>query len=301
MVTGATGFVGRHVVERLLERGHQVLAIARDLRKAREMPWFGEVQFAACDLHGDFAPLFRDYRHSDALVHLAWPGLPNYRDYSHIENNLPGDLAFLKACVLEGVSQLLVTGTCLEYGMQYGPLPEDAETRPITPYGLAKDALRKALQLLQKSRPFTLQWVRLFYLTGTGQNAGSLLSQLDRAIDQGQAVFDMSCGDQLRDYMPVTEAARDIVRLLETPLCQGIINCCSGEPVSVRDLVERHCRDRQSRITLNRGHYPYPDYEPLAFWGIPTKLKACRQMAPDLPGSAADHQESTWARQTVRS
>ena len=127
-----------------------------------------------------------------ALIHLAWPGLPNYRDFFHLGRNLPADLAFLEAAVDAGVSQIMVAGTCLEYGMQYGPLTEQAATAPITAYGFAKDALRKSLQFLQQQKPFTLQWMRLFYMYGEGQNPNSLLAQLDRAIDENAPFFNMS-------------------------------------------------------------------------------------------------------------
>jgi nucleoside-diphosphate-sugar epimerase len=273
-VTGATGFVGRHVVARLLARGHAVVALARDQVKAQAMPWIGEVDFVACDLHADCRPAVEVAGRCEALVHLAWPGLPDYRAYFHVARNLPADLAFLQAAVEAGMPRLLVAGTCLEYGLQCGPLHEEGETRPVTAYGFAKDALRKALQLLQQTRPFGLQWVRLFYLHGAGQNPGSLLAQLDRAIDEGRAEFDMSAGDQLRDYLPVGEAAAAFARLLESPACRGVINCCSGKPVSVREMAERRCRERRSGIRLKRGRHPYPDYEPLAFWGVPAKLAA---------------------------
>ena len=272
MVTGATGFVGRHVVNSLLAHGHSVVAIARDLERAQEMPWFDRLEFIQCDLHASFQPLLKPACLPDAIVHLSWPGLPNYRDFFHISKNLPADLAFLEAAVKSGVPHILVAGTCLEYGMQYGPLTEEMETTPTTPYGFAKDALRKALQLLQRERPFTLQWMRLFYMYGEGQNPNSLLAQLDRAIDKGQATFNMSKGDQLRDYLPIQEIALNFVRALENPQCDGVINCCSGRPVSVFDLVKQRFREKGSAIHLNRGFYPYPDYEPLAFWGVPSKL-----------------------------
>lgn len=274
LVTGATGFVGRHVVNQLVARGHRVVAIARDKERAQAMPWFGQVEFVQCDLHKQFQHLLQDRALPDAIVHLAWPGLPNYRDFFHIDKNFPADLAFLKASVESGVSQLMVAGTCLEYGMQYGPLREEQATSPMTPYGFAKDALRKALQVLQSSHPFTLQWVRLFYMYGEGQNRHSLLAQLDRAIDEGQPVFNMSAGDQLRDYLPIEKVGENFVRILETPACAGIINCCSGTPVSVRSLVEQRCKERNADIQLNRGYYPYPDYEPLAFWGLPEKIRS---------------------------
>jgi nucleoside-diphosphate-sugar epimerase len=276
MVTGATGFVGRHVVNELLVRGHSIVAIARDAKRAREMPWLDRVEFIQCDLHESFQPLLQPECLPDAIVHLAWPGLPNYRDFFHISKNLPADLAFLEAAVKSGVPHMLVAGTCLEYGMQFGPLTEEMETTPTTPYGFAKDTLRKALEILQKEKSFTLQWMRLFYMYGEGQNKNSLLAQLDRAIEERQPIFNMSIGDQLRDYLPIQEVAEKLVLALQNPKVGGVINCCSGRPISVLDLVQQRRDAKASKIKFNRGYYPYLDYEPLAFWGIPSKLTRIR-------------------------
>jgi nucleoside-diphosphate-sugar epimerase len=272
MVTGATGFVGRHVVEQLLERGNEVIAVARDIKRAQEMPWFSRVKFIQCDLHEDYQQLLEAENLPDALVHLAWSGLPNFQDYFHISQNLPADLTFLEAAVKSGVTHLIVAGTCLEYGMKDGPLTEDMETYPTTSYGFAKDTLRKSLQQLQKEMPFTLQWMRMFYMYGKGQNCKSLMSQFDQAVNEGRAVFNMSKGDQLRDYLPIEEVAEYFAVVLENPDCQGVINCCSGKPTSVFDLVMQQRTLRSSNIVLNRGYYRCPLYEPVAFWGIPAKL-----------------------------
>jgi dTDP-6-deoxy-L-talose 4-dehydrogenase (NAD+) len=165
--------------------------------------------------------------------------------------------------------------------MQYGPLCEDAQTFPSTAYGLAKDTLRKALEQIRSKQPYILQWVRLFYLFGEGQNPNSLLAQLERAIKEGQEVFKMSRGDQLRDYMRVEDAAQRIASLLDHPDCHGVINCCSGNPISVRQIVEDRCTERGARIRLERGFYDYPSYEPLAFWGVPAKLKLLAETIED--------------------
>lgn len=279
VVTGATGFVGRHVVARFLQEGHSVVATGRNADRAATMPWHKEVQFIACDIANDFLPVIEHSRTADALVHLAWSGLPNYSDFFHISSNFLADIVFLEAAVTAGTRQLLVSGTCLEYGMQYGPLTEEMETKPTTPYGLAKDMLRKSLELLQKQRPFILQWMRLFYMFGEGQNPNSLLAQLDRAIERGDADFKMSPGDQLRDYLPVEDVAADFVRAVANPdECRGVINCCSGSPISVLDLVDRRREARSSSIRLIRGYHPYPDYEPVAFWGVPAKLDRLRKI-----------------------
>ena len=272
LITGGTGFVGSYVVDELLKRGHKVSATARNMVLARSMAWADQVTFFECDVNKDFDILTNLTPKPDALIHLAWAGLPNFKDYFHIDNNLPADLKFLSAMVRAGIKQLIVAGTCLEYGMQNGPLEEDQDTFPTTPYGFAKDALRKSLQLLQKEESFILQWVRLFYMHGKGQNENSLLAQLDRAIANGDDCFNMSAGDQLRDYLAIEDIAKIFCDVLENKDCNGIINCCSGKPVSVLDLVTERCKQKNSTIRLNRYHYPYPDYEPMAFWGVPAKL-----------------------------
>jgi nucleoside-diphosphate-sugar epimerase len=267
LVTGATGFIGQHVIPQLLDRGHTVVAVARDERKARQFDWFKRVRFIACDIHHLSDNLFEHFGKPGAVIHLAWHGLPNYKALFHFEENLPADYRFLKSLVESGVGHLLVTGTCFEYGMQSGALSEDMPTAPVNPYELAKDTLRKFLQSLQEQHSFTLQWARLFYMYGPGQNQNSLLAQLDRAVDSGEPVFNMSGGEQLRDYLPVEVVASKLVYLLENPQYNDVVNICSGEPISVRRLVEQHLVKRGADIRLNFGHHPYPDYEPMAFWG----------------------------------
>jgi dTDP-6-deoxy-L-talose 4-dehydrogenase (NAD+) len=273
LVTGATGFVGRHLVAALLARGCQVRAVARNVEIAASLPWINAVEFIAADIHAadlDIAALTDGV---DALAHLAWPGLPNYQALFHFEHNLMADYRFIKGAVEAGVSQVLVTGTCFEYGMQSGPLSEQSAPQPSNPYGLAKNSLRVFLENLQRVQPFTLQWARLFYLHGTGQNPNSLLAALDRAIDAGEERFNMSAGEQLRDYLAIDTAAGYLAAILQQRDFNGVINCSSGQPVSVRALVEQRLRERGASIHLNLGHYPYPTHEPMAFWGVADRLQ----------------------------
>jgi dTDP-6-deoxy-L-talose 4-dehydrogenase (NAD+) len=79
----------------------------------------------------------------------------------------------------------------------------------------------------------------LFYLHGEGQNPNSLLAALDRAIDAGDAQFNMSGGEQLRDFLPITSAAAHLAAIIARRDFNGVINCASGQPVSVRALVEQ--------------------------------------------------------------
>ncbi|MBS4077785.1 MULTISPECIES: NAD-dependent epimerase/dehydratase family protein [Pseudomonas] len=267
LVTGATGFVGRHLISALLAKGINVRAVSRNVEAARVLPWFTDVEFVAADIHSADLDVEALALGMDAVAHLAWSGLPDYQALFHFEQNLPRDYAFLKRLIVAGIGQVMVTGTCFEYGLQSGSLSEAVDARPCTPYGLAKNTLRQFLMALQRKHAFSLQWARLFYLHGEGQNPNSLLASLDRAIDAGDTHFNMSAGDQLRDYLEITQAASLLVQLIMRRDVFGIFNCCSGKPVSVRTLVEQRVRQRQSSIALNLGHYGYSVHEPMAFWG----------------------------------
>ncbi|MDI9779733.1 NAD(P)-dependent oxidoreductase [Pseudomonas putida] len=274
LVTGASGFVGRHLVAELLARGCRVRALARDVERARSMPWFDQVEFVAGDLQvADAGQVASWVDGVDVLAHLAWPGLPNYKALFHLEQNLMADYRFIKRAVEAGVQQVLVTGTCFEYGMQSGPLDELCPALPANPYGLAKHSLHQFLQALQQHQPFTLQWARLFYLHGEGQNPNSLLAALDRAIDGSETSFDMSAGEQLRDFQPITDAARQLAGLLHCREFSGVVNCASGQPTAVRSLVEQRLRERGAKLQLNLGHYPYPTHEPMAFWAVTDRMQ----------------------------
>jgi dTDP-6-deoxy-L-talose 4-dehydrogenase (NAD+) len=273
LVTGATGFVGRHLVAALLARGCEVRAVARNAETAQGMPWINDVEFVSADIHAAELDVVALADGVDALAHLAWPGLPNYRALFHFEHNLMADYRFIKSVVEAGVKQVLVTGTCFEYGMQSGPLSEQTEAQPANPYGLAKHTLHLFLQNLQQAQPFALQWARLFYLHGEGQNPNSLLAALDRAIDAGDASFNMSAGEQLRDFLPIEIAAGYLAAIAQQRDFNGVINCASGQPVSVRALVEQRLRERGAALHLNLGHYPYPSHEPLAFWAVTERLQ----------------------------
>ena len=174
--------------------------------------------------------------------------------------------------VESGLPSMLITGTCFEYGMQSGMLSATMPTRPTNPYGYAKDALRQQLEYLQATKPFNLTWGRLFYMYGEGQPATSLYPKLKEAVLRGEKIFNMSGGEQLRDYLPVEEVARQIVQLAMTRGDMGAVNICSGKPVSVRRLVEQWVLENNWKIDLNLGYYPYPDYEPMAFWGEPPQM-----------------------------
>jgi len=275
LVTGATGFIGNYVIAELLKHDCAVIATSSNQSAAKEKSWFDKVQYISFNLKEfDNTVNYQQYfNNPDAVIHLAWEGLPNYKAAFHTEENLPRHFAFMKNLVENGQKDITITGTCFEYGMQEGCLTETMETKPANTYAIAKDDLRKQLQQLLEQNNFLLKWVRLFYMYGAGQNPNSLLSQLDRALENGDTVFNMSGGEQVRDYLPVEEVAANIVAIALQQHVTGIINCCSGKGIEVKDFVQNYLKDKNKNITLNLGFYPYADYEPMSFWGDDSKLK----------------------------
>jgi nucleoside-diphosphate-sugar epimerase len=269
-VTGASGFIGRHVLTHLLRYEVEVIAVTRDATRLAGLSEI--VSIIEIDIATPASDCFKQMGCPDVLIHLAWDGLPNYNSLHHFETELPKHYYFLKTMIEAGLPSLLVTGTCFEYGMLSGPLSEDMPTKPNNPYGFAKDALRKQLVFLKLVKSFYFTWSRLFYTYGKGQSHTSLYPQLKEAVLREDKVFNMSGGEQLRDYLSVEEVARQIARLAMAQSDIGIVNICSGTPISVRSLVEQWLNENNWEIDLNLGYYPYPDYEPMAFWGDRLRL-----------------------------
>jgi len=271
LVTGSTGFIGNHVVMWLIAHGYDVIATGTSVEKAKTFSWFDKVTFIPCDYFNQYINYYTFFGCPDILIHLAWKGLPNYMELFHIEQNLPIEMRFIRSFAESQKTKIIVVGTCYEYGKVNGCISENQLTNPNTSYGLAKDTLRKHLTFLNVEYNFSWNWIRLFYMYGEGQNPKSLLSQLNTAIINGDAEFPMSGGEQLRDYLSVEKVAEYICKITFSNY-NGIVNCCSGNPISVKKLVEEYILANKSSIKLKTGVYDYSIYEGMAFWGDNTKL-----------------------------
>lgn len=276
-VTGASGFVGQHVLRELGRRGVQALALSRRNVASDSADWC--MLDMACP----------DKRTVDrigschSLVHLAWGGLPNYLAERHLDEELPLQRAFLSEVCSTGLRSLVVSGTCLEYGMREGELHESLEVVPHVPYAQAKDRLRSFLELMRARTQMNLCWTRLFYVYGSGQSPNSLWPLLQAAIARGDVRFPMSAGQQVRDFLPIEEAARALVDLALIQSDCGVVNLSSGLPVTVEQRVRRWVEESGASIELDLGRFPYPSYEPLRFWGSRRKLDdTLRSARPNL-------------------
>lgn len=276
LVTGATGFIGNNLVNELLkDKNIEIISTSRCNKKASRFDWFSKVKHIPYDINSsEDLNLFDYFDKPDKVIHLAWDGLPNYNDLIHIEKNLFHNYSFIKNLASNGLKDITITGTCFEYGLVNGCLNEDLIANPSNSYAKAKDSLRKFTEELEKKYGFNYKWVRLFYMYGEGQGKNSLIAILDKAIRDGESEFNMSGGEQLRDYLHITEVASNLSKIaLQNKIYNQIINCCSGEPVPIKIFVENYLSKKEYKMKLNLGYFPYSTYEPMAFWGNNAKLQ----------------------------
>jgi nucleoside-diphosphate-sugar epimerase len=268
LVTGATGYIGDYVVQELLRKQFEIIATGTSQIKAEAKFWHSQVTFIPFNFNtfDDSVNYYNYFKNPDIVIHLAWD----------LTKNLPVQLNFLRNLIQYGLKDLTVTGTCFEYGMKNieGCLTETMPCIPDNAYAQAKNTLRIELEKITKENQCSFKWLRLFYMYGKGQNSKSLISQLDKALENNESLFNMSGGEQVRDFLPVQKVAEYIVAAATQQNVTGVINCCSNMPVTVKQFVETYISTANKKIKLNLGYYPYPDYEAMRFWGDNNKLKS---------------------------
>lgn len=269
LITGATGFIGKTVVKYILRKKITPIIL---VRKNSLLPkYFSKCKVIKVNLSKIDNNFYSDIGKPEVLIHLAWGGLPNYNSKKHLNKELPMQFKFLKKMISSGLKNLFVSGTCFEYGLIENGIKESTKPRPISNYGKAKKNLLFKLVSLSKKHKFNLIWARLFYIYGTGQPDRSLIGQLANSVQRKKTYFNMSNGEQLRDYMSVEDVAKTIINFAFMKKNLGPINLCSGKPIKVKNLVKNICKKNKWKIKLNLGYYELPKNEPKNFWGIPNK------------------------------
>jgi nucleoside-diphosphate-sugar epimerase len=244
LITGATGFVGRHTLAPLAALGYEIHAVAH----SGSIEVDG-VQWHRLDLVDERA--MRELVQSIApthLVHAAWTLAPG--KYLSSPDNLAwlrASLSLVEAFAAAGGRHAAITGTCFEYDWTDGVCSEETPLRPKSLYGAAKAALHLAGQAFAKQSGFTLAWARLFFLYGPHEHPARLVASVVRSLLLNEPAR-CSHGEQIRDFLHVQDAAGALVHLVDRGI-DGAINVASGERTRLKDLIyhvagQLHGRDR---------------------------------------------------------
>lgn len=227
------------------------------------------MKFSFWDLTYGYENSTNDFKFApdDVLIHLAWPSLNNFDSINHLEH-LDMHFKSLRILFNLGLKNLIVAGTCLEYGKREGEILPTDKKNPITNYAIAKCKLHDSLLELRKTLSFNLQWMRLFYIKDPDPIKKNLMYQLEYALKNNHKEFRMSNGNQLRDFVSLKDISSTVDILLSNKQQTREINCCSNNPISVKDLVLGYLKNNKKEINIHFGFYEIPYYEGFSFWGV---------------------------------
>ncbi|MEW5729780.1 MAG: NAD(P)-dependent oxidoreductase [Pseudomonadota bacterium] len=285
LVTGATGFIGRHAVAPLLERGFEVHALARRPVDAEGVTWH-----EADLLDGPATARVVAAVEASHCLHLAWDVGPGFWSAPANADWVAASLNLMRAFHLAGGTRFVSAGTCAEYdwSLPVGTLPEDAPKAPSTFYGVAKDATRRVLEGYAAQVGMGWAWGVLFLSFGPFERPERLVPSVIRSLLAGQEAH-TTAGTQVRDFMDCRDQGAAFAALVASDVV-GAVNIGGGEGVSVADLV-RMIGDAAGRPDLLRiGALAMRAGEPGRLVADVTRLRAEVGFTParDLAGAVAD-------------
>lgn len=271
LITGAAGYIGRHVVDEAIKQGHEV--IAADFH-------FNGVNPAAtrCSVplfSGD-EDIYQQVGSPDVCIHMAWRNGFVHNADSHMED-LSQHIIFLRNMIKGGLPSIAVMGTMHEVGYWEGKIDENTPCNPLSQYGIAKNAMRQSLQLIAENSGCTLHWLRAYYITGDDLKSNSIFAKISRAAAEGRTEFPFTSGKNKFDFIDVNDLAQLIVLAATQRKITGVINVCTGKPMTLAERVETFIQEHNYSIKLQYGAFPDRPYDSTGVWGDATKINSILQ------------------------
>ena len=296
LVTGASGFLGKHCLPELVVRGFDIHAVSS---KPMESPT-GSVHWHVADLldDGSAARLVAAVTPTH-LLHLAW-----YTKHDHywtaLQNVLwvEASLRLVRAFADAGGGRAVFAGTCAEYGWTGGACHETNTPRaPATLYGACKNALWDVVAAFSEPAGIAAAWGRLFWLYGPHESSDRLVPAVTCALLRGEPV-PCSSGRQLRDFMYVGEAARAFAALLDSSV-SGPVNIASGEATSIAALVNALGEEIGHRELIEFGALPDRSGEPTIVVADVSRLRCELGFVPQVDLAQGVRRTVDWWRRLV--
>ena len=275
LITGAGGYIGRHIVKVCLDYGHEVLVSDFSYKGIDERAVRVDEPIFAGEKN-----IYDKLNRPDVLIHMAWRDGFVHNSEAHMKD-LSAHVTFLQNMIDGGLKYLTVMGSMHEVGYWEGAIDENTPCHPMSMYGISKNALRQALMLYVKGKDVNLHWLRAYYIYGDDARGSSIFAKLYQAVEDGKTEFPFTTGQNKYDFIHVDQLAEQIMWASIQSEYNGIINVCTGNPMSLADKVESYIKEHNMNIKLKYGAFPDRPYDSPGTWGDATKINAIMERKID--------------------
>lgn len=266
LITGAAGYMGHHVVKAFLDAGCRVMVNDLNYKGVDE-----RAERQEADIFSGDKEIYQKIGRPDILVHLAWRDGFVHNSSAHMAD-LSKHAVFLQHMIDGGVKSISVMGSMHEVGYWEGAIDENTPCNPQSMYGVAKNALRQFLLLYTKDKETAVHWLRAYYIYGDDARGSSIFAKIVQAAEDGKKTFPFTTGKNQYDFIHVEKLAEQIAKASIQKKETGIINVCSGTPVSLGEKVEEFIKEHNYDIKLEYGVFPDRPYDSPAVWGDGTRI-----------------------------
>ena len=234
LVTGATGFMGRHILRQINDDGHDILTLGLEKIEDKENP--GRIK-QLCGNMADIASLRPAIKSFDpeVVIHLAWQGIPDYSEVISLTNLNDSIRLFDFITEETGCKKIIASGSCFEYGKNKGVCRESDSVRITSFFSWAKYSLYRYLLLKCEQKKVVLIWFRIFYAYGPYQRDNALIPALVGALKDGR-VPEIRSPLNKNDFIHAEDIAAAFRAAVDTKAETGIYNIGSGVSRSVYDV-----------------------------------------------------------------
>lgn len=283
VITGATGFIGLHLIQEFLKSNCEIYTVVRPKGKHTErIPKDEHIHVLPLPMD-EYGELPNAIEQADYFYHLAWEGAraPLRDDGTVQKHNYTCAVEAFHAARNLGCSFFLGSGSQAEYGLTCGLIDEAYPCSPITEYGKQKLRACQTIGNLAMESGMNFIWTRIFSIFGPGDYPGTLVMQALEKMSRNEPV-EMTQGTQLWDYLFVSDAARAMAAFPSAACCNGVYNIASGEYRPLRTFVEKMKEIIGSNSELHFGAVPYGTGGPVNLTPDPTKVKKALAWQPEV-------------------